>query len=223
LLPCLYREKSLEDFPFLDASVEDTFFNPRLIVSSARFGHTKMFSPPNTEIERPDSKESGLLPPNGYCSVEPLSRELAEGGSMGKRQTYKTNLVEFFPMLETTSLAADDAGNRYLSATPSFALAILLQCKALHSLCFAKRPAAKNLVSAILFHWLSLRFLLVLIELSTCMEDVKFPMLCAKRDQWVELVGFWGEQETCHAAAIGSRHPLSKFFSPHSRVWAGRS
>jgi hypothetical protein len=59
-------------------------------------------------------------------------------------------------MLETISLDEDDAAERYLSATPNSSPAAVLLYNVLHWLCFAQRPAAKNSVSPIQFHLLSL-------------------------------------------------------------------
>jgi hypothetical protein len=60
-------------------------------------------------------------------------------------------------MLGTTSLAEDDAENKYFLASPNCAPAVVPPNKALHSLCFEQRPAAKNSVSPIPFHLFSLK------------------------------------------------------------------
>jgi hypothetical protein len=86
---------------------------------------------------------------------------LLKEAAFGKRPINKSNLAESFPLFDATSLVGGDVENRYLLATPSCAQAVLLRYKLLHSLYFAKRPVAKNLVSAVLFHLVSLDFLLV--------------------------------------------------------------
>jgi hypothetical protein len=60
-------------------------------------------------------------------------------------------------MLGTTSIAEDDAGNKYFLASPNCAPAAVHPNKVLHSLCFEKRPAAKNSVCPIPFHLVSLK------------------------------------------------------------------
>jgi hypothetical protein len=60
-------------------------------------------------------------------------------------------------MLGTTSIAEDDAGNKYFLASPNCVLAAVHSNKVLHSLCFEKRPAAKNSVCPIPFHLVSLK------------------------------------------------------------------
>jgi hypothetical protein len=60
-------------------------------------------------------------------------------------------------MLGTTSIAEDDAGNKYFLASPNCVPAAVHPNKVLHSLCFEKRPAAKNSVCPIPFHLVSLK------------------------------------------------------------------
>jgi hypothetical protein len=60
-------------------------------------------------------------------------------------------------MLGTTSVGEDDAGSKYFLASPNCIPAAVPPNKALHSLCFEKRPAAKNSVCPIPFHLVSLR------------------------------------------------------------------
>jgi hypothetical protein len=60
-------------------------------------------------------------------------------------------------MLGTTSIAEDDAGNKYFLASPNCVPAAVHPNKVLHSLCFEKRPAAKNSVCPIPFHLASLK------------------------------------------------------------------
>jgi hypothetical protein len=70
-------------------------------------------------------------------------------------------------MLGTTSVGEGDAGNRYFLASPNFAPAAVPPNRALHSLCFEQRPAAKNSVSPIPFHLASSKDLLLAIA-RTC-------------------------------------------------------
>jgi hypothetical protein len=60
-------------------------------------------------------------------------------------------------MLGTTSIAEDDAGNKYFLASPNCVPAAAHPNKVLHSLCFEKRRAAKNSVCPIPFHLVSLK------------------------------------------------------------------
>ena len=60
-------------------------------------------------------------------------------------------------MLGTTSIAEDDAGNKYFLASPNCVPGAVHPNKVLHSLCFEKRPAAKNSVCPIPFHLVSLK------------------------------------------------------------------
>ena len=62
-----------------------------------------------------------------------------------------TNLAESFPMFGTTLLAEDDAESKYFLANPSCVPAAVHLDKALHSLCFEQRQAAKNLAFPIPF------------------------------------------------------------------------
>jgi hypothetical protein len=69
---------------------------------------------------------------------------------------YQANLAESFPTFGTTSLGEDDAGSTYFLANPNCAPADVPPNMVLHSLCFAQRPVAKNLVYPIPFQLLSL-------------------------------------------------------------------
>jgi hypothetical protein len=130
-------------------------------------------------------------------------------------------------MLGTTSIAEDDAGNKYFLASPNCVPAAVHPNKVLHSLCFEKRPAAKNSVCPIPFHLVSLKLSSPKLTPNICrLEHFKkagdesyFERLISLSSQFFP----WKEQETCHYAPILWRHRLSRFFLHHYQTRVGRS
>jgi hypothetical protein len=131
--------------------------------------------------------------------VEPLIPGSALKEAAQEAANEQTNLAESFPLLGTTSLAEDDAGNKYFLASPNCAPAAVPPNRALHSLYFAQRPAAKNSVYPIPFHLVSFKISLLAIACTYRLRHLKKRMKNRiSMQQLIDLSGLWKEQEACH-------------------------
>jgi hypothetical protein len=135
----------------------------------------------------------------------------------------QTNLAESFPMLGTASVAEDDAGNKYFLASPNCAPAAVPPNRALHSLCFEQRPAAKNSSSPIPFHLFSLGS-----PFRNCTCYRLRHLKKADEESYFYATANWFVWSVERAGGmpyvpIQPRHPVSRFFLHHSQTPVGRS
>jgi hypothetical protein len=127
-------------------------------------------------------------------------------------------------MLGTTSLAEDDAENKYFLASPNCAPAAVPPNRVLHSLYFAQRPAAKNSVSPIPFHLVSFKISLLAIACTYRLRHLKK----ADEESYFYATANWFVWSVERAGGmpyvpIQPRHPVSGFFLRDSQNGVGRS
>src|SRR5262245_29604640 len=131
-------------------------------------------------------------------------------------------------MLGTTSLDEADVGSKYSLASPSCAPAAVLPYKALHLLCFEKKPAAKNSVCLIPIHLVSLdlsssQLTPHIYRLGHLEKADAESFFDATASQLVESICFVNRAGDMPYVPIHWRHRLSRFFALRYQTGVGRS